>query len=510
MLCLRLRAPLVCAVVCGAVGSLAAADDASACGGCFHEPPPVQVVIDTSVVTDHRMALAISPLETVLWDQIHYSGTPSSFAWVLPVRAGARIELSNDAWLAALDASTQVIITGPTPPCGGAAPVQDGSGGGGGCGLAMSDSASASVSTPAASAAPPPVEVISQSVVGPYDAVTVRSSMGEALEGWLVQNGYEVPAGLQPTIDAYTNAGFDFMALKLRPGQGVQSMQPVRVVTPGADPSLPLRMVAAGIGARVGLELFVVSGGRYHTQNFPDATLDLTTLAWDPYSDVSNYSTLAAQSMAAAGGTAWLTEFAGPVDLSPYGSAGNPNPGLLYAYDQACVPSLPSCLGAVASTDASVDSGPDDGQAESGDVGGDGGPTAADSGVPAAPAPMCASGTACDDLSLAMTGLAAGTIWVTRLRADLPSGALASDLVIEATVSQTTVSNLHTTEKYTDPSYNPCRTSSPGTASAAPSHGASSCACRTTDSPHVRYADAIALVFGSAVMALASRRRRNR
>ena len=55
-----------------------------------------------------------------------------------------------------------------------------------------------------AEAGPPPVQVVSQSVVGPYDTVTVRASQGEALGDWLRANGYAVPAAIQPTIDAFT------------------------------------------------------------------------------------------------------------------------------------------------------------------------------------------------------------------------------------------------------------------------------------------------------------------
>jgi hypothetical protein len=38
----------------------------------------------SAVVTEHRMAVSLSPVQTVLWDQIKYSGTPSDFAWVCP------------------------------------------------------------------------------------------------------------------------------------------------------------------------------------------------------------------------------------------------------------------------------------------------------------------------------------------------------------------------------------------------------------------------------------------
>jgi hypothetical protein len=479
MLRFRLRASLACALACPLVGVFFEAHDALACGACFHSPPPTQV-IDTSLVTDHRMAFSISLTQTVLWDQIRYSGSPGSFAWVLPVRTGAKVELSTDAWLAALDASTRTVITGPTPVCGGGAPTQY-EGSGGGCGGMSAESATSGEIRDLPDAGTPTVQVISESIVGPYEAVTVRSSQGEALGAWLTANGYEIPPTVQPTIDAYTTAGFDFIALKLAPGQGVQAMQPVRVVTPGADLTLPLRMVAAGVGAHVGLELYVLAEGRYHTQNFPDATVDFTQLAWDPHNDISNYSTLVDSALAANQGTAWLTESAAPADLRAL-SLGGVNPGLAFAYSTNCLPIVPTC-------NASFDAG-------SGDAG-------------ASVMAMCTLAAVCDDLSVATKGIA-GSLWVTRLRADLPASALATDLTLEAT-TQTQVPSLHTTEKYTDPNYNPCPGSSGSTSSASSGSGqGSSCAVQTKTTRRARYADAIELSFGTALMALAWRRRRRR
>ncbi len=143
--------------------------------------------------------------------------------------------------------------------------------------------------------------VVSQQVIGPYQAVTVRASQGEALDTWLNANGYVVSPSMAPILMAYADEGMDFIALKLRPGEGVQAMQPVRIVTQGADTTLPLRMVAAGVGANVAIELYVLSGGRYAPQNFPQASIDFSQLAWDPYQNDSNFSTLTQQALASRG-----------------------------------------------------------------------------------------------------------------------------------------------------------------------------------------------------------------
>jgi hypothetical protein len=476
-----------------ATALLARQPEARACGGCFHGPPPPDQTVDT-VITAHRMAFSISTVQTVLWDQIQYSGTPSAFAWVLPVKPGAVIQLSHDEWMASLEAATQTVIQGPSVTCGGPPQDQDVGGSGGGCGASSSaasgfeGAASANVD---AGAEGNTVTVVSQQVVGPYDAVTVRSSQGEALGAWLTANGYNVPASLQPLIDTFTTEGFDFIALKLAPGQGVQAMQPVRVVTQGADLSLPLRMVAAGVGAHVDLELFVLGEGEYQTQNFPQANIDFSKLAWDPVNDVSNYTTLAAAALAANGGTGWLTEMAGPVPMAATaGFSSNPgnNPPLDTTYETSCVPQMyipPTC-------------GDDAGAPDSGDAG----------SVLGGDAGSCAPVViACDDLAVATAGIDYSSFTVTRLRASLPATALGNDLVLEASASQVPVPSFHATQLYTVPNYNPCASAGNGATQSSGS-GQSSSACATTPKPGTRYADAIVLLLASVGIAFGARRRR--
>jgi hypothetical protein len=519
----RSVSPAACTFALAGASLLADVRDAQACGGCFHQPPNQQVVVDSTVVTDHRMAFALSPAQTVLWDQIRYTGNPSEFAWVLPVKAGARIELSQDAWMASLDASTQTVIQGPIPSCGGPPPYE-GSGGGGCMGSTSSASGfAAAESLDAAASADDAgtVQVVSESVVGPYDAVTVRSSQGQALGDWLRANGYEVPLTIQPTIDAFTSEGFDFIALKLRPGFGVQAMQPVRVVTAGADPSLPLRMVAAGVGPNVGIELFILSEGRYHLQNFPDATIDFTKLEWDPHNNISNYETLATAAMKASGGTAWLTESSGPAALyAAFGPGNTNNPPLAGTYSATCIPLTlpppPNC-GSGASDDAGGEASATvaDASSEAGDEGG----SASDGAVPEASSPpvpvpsmfgdagACSSVTVpCDDLDLAMTGIT-GPLWVTRVRAFLPASALANDIILEAAPSQDPVPSFHTTSTYTDPKYSPCPNSNgAGPNQSGPPQGG--CACRTAKAPRNRVGDAFLFGVGAVLVGLSLRRRR--
>src|SRR5262249_8882896 len=114
-----------------------------------------------------------------------------------------------------------------------------------------------------------------------------------------------------PIINAYVNEGFDFIALRLQPGAGVNQMKPVRVVSPGASPTLPLRMVAAGTGANVDITLFVIGEGRWESdKNFPNALVDTTGLTWDFNTNASNFSALRQKTLASGSGNSWLNTYA--------------------------------------------------------------------------------------------------------------------------------------------------------------------------------------------------------
>jgi hypothetical protein len=398
--------------------------DARACGGCF--PPPRE----STVVTDHRMAFTISPTQTVLWDQIQYAGDPSEFAWVLPVKPGTEVELSRDAWIGALDASTQPQIQGPAPTSRPST----------GCGCGSFASATAYDSAGGGA----PVQVVEQKVVGPYETVTLRSTDPNALDTWLTSHGFAISDTIKPTVDAYVSEGFDFIALRLQPGQGVRAMQPVRVVAPGADPSLPLRMVAAGVGSQVGLTLFVIGEGRYEAQNFPNATVDDSRLVWDSTQNRSNYQDLVEALMGSNGGRTWVTEYAQKPDItrSNYPTyLGFGTPGLADAYYSACQSGSPGFR----DFDASLDGAPaDDAAADASDASDTDASDASSDAASPADAGTSDPCSGFDDLDLAMKGLHSYSVYLTRLRARLAPDALkAGDLRLIASRDQSAVSNLH-------------------------------------------------------------------
>jgi hypothetical protein len=302
-------------VVCvGAAASIA--PRAEACGGCFAPPGP------STEVTAHRMAFVVTTARTILWDQIEYVGDPSSFGWVLPIRSAVDVGVSSDELFRRLDGETQPIVTPPPPPtcpppekrcrttCGYGAPGAD---------------SSASFDTAPTDAA---VDVWSSAVVGPYEATQLSASDGTALRTWLTDHGYVLPDAIAPVIDAYVSEGFGFLAVKLVPGLGTSRMVPIRIAFDGASPSLPLRMVAAGTGANVGIKLFVLGDGRWEAQNFDNAEIATSSLVWNWAVGGSNLGQLETDLIGAHPAGVWIAQSSQTYSLSDFFDAlPPPDPG---------------------------------------------------------------------------------------------------------------------------------------------------------------------------------------
>jgi hypothetical protein len=442
--------------------------DATACGACYANQS------ESTIVNDHRMALSISPNMTVLWDQIAYSGNPTEFAYVIPARRGTRLEVSNDGWFAALDASTRPIIMSPqssqprapSRPPPGFSPRPPSSGGAGCCTSTTVTSGAESGPSwgaqDAGAAAPPeesqadPVQILSQEVVGPYETVTLRSEDPEALFDWLVRSDFSIPDESRPIVEDYVKAGLDFIAMRMRPSpsQQARAMEPIRILAPGADPTLPLRMMRIGSGANLGITLFVIGESRWRAKSFPNVEIDPRSLVWDPVKNKSNYVELSKGVMTAGDGRGWLTEYAQQPLLYLTGSVGQSgmigNPGLADAYEETCSRHIPyvasdasvsfdSGSKADAAFEGGSDAGADDAGDDARDSGTDGG--AVDAGPPPPPLSPRARTKQCDDLELAVEAFDPSQVWVTRMRAFLPNAAMDGTLELEPTTGE--VDNVH-------------------------------------------------------------------
>jgi MYXO-CTERM domain-containing protein len=231
--------------------------------------------------------------------------------------------------------------------------------------------------------------------VGPYETVQLHSTDGSAL----------------------TN----FLALKLVPGQGVQSMQPVRVTSQGAAPSLPLHMVAVGTGPTTGITIWVVADGRWQPSNFPTFTIGASEIAWDWATSSSNYETVRLAKEATYGGRGWQIESS--LELSQYTIQQS------LSYNAAYDPTGGYLVGAAAG-------GGDAGVADAGAGGDDAGDDdyyGADAGAQ--------ESAASSDLAVMFAGIAAPNVRITRMRSDVAQSALSVDMQLQASSDQTELSN---------------------------------------------------------------------
>jgi hypothetical protein len=390
------RSAFVLALVAG-VASLALVGqrEAAACGGCF--VPPAEKDSD---ITDERMLLSVSPQQSTLYDQIRYAGNPSSFAWVLPIHGTVDVGLSADVLFDSVDALTQTQIQQPPSSCTvPSACVPPSKGGAFG---AAENSASGGDGT---------VTVTKQQNVGPYATVQLHTTDPMALNTWLATNGFNIPADVQPVIDQYVREGFDFLAMKLLPGQGVQSMRPVRVTTQGSTLSLPLRMAAIGTGATVGITIWVVGDGRYEPKNFPFFHIDDAQLVWDWSKSSSNYTTLRAQNAQAFSGKGWEIE--------------------------SSLTLLESVVSNVITSGGTYYGGGGVSQGTPSDPSQDYLPSTNPDGTP-----ETADQVRSDDISHLFAGMAGPNVRVTRMRSDISHAAMTTDFVLQASADQGELSNV--------------------------------------------------------------------
>ncbi len=424
----------------------ALAGPAHACGGCFGPPG------SNAPVVAHRMAFAVSPEGTVLWDQFRYAGAPEEFSWVLPVAPGAYLEAAHEAFFAALDAPTQAFVQAPAYTCASADRSS-------GCGT-DDDRASALAETGGFG---PSVTVLREETVGPYETVTLRAASGGSLTEWLDQQGYVVPEGIGPVISDYVAEGADFIALKLRPGAAVQQMTPVRVVTPEGPPVLPLRMVAAGAADVVDIVLYVIADSRQTMPDLLPVEIPVEKLEYRVVAGQSNYLAVRESLLGREGSTKLLTAYADSGLLSAEGSgsfatAGGRNVGsaaeLYFAegVEAALEGDLdcwygpnPSCEQQLLDCEAAFEALGRDARVAPCPAGGE----CPEPG----PRQVAESALACgalDDLAVALRGLRPSEAWVTRLEMRMPRESLTLDCAVEPAPTQQRVSGRYVAATVSD------------------------------------------------------------
>jgi hypothetical protein len=249
------------------------------------------------------------------WASVTVQGSATAFAWIVPARPGALLQLSPDAWLEALEASTAPRVVPPdvAPPCGFSGGVEvEGS------------------FTPTVTSAPGAVVVAAD-----------RPTLDAALASW----GLSVTPELSPAIDAVFASGSDLVAMLFADASGTVVTRTLRVVD-DAPPDVPLSLLAAGANA-VQVTAFALSGSSTAFGAQPDLTIDPTAILWRD-DGTSTYAS-ARDAMLEANPGRWLLETSG----SSLVSSPTPLP------DGATVPSLTAAYDSLAASGGDAGSSDD-------------------------------------------------------------------------------------------------------------------------------------------------------
>jgi hypothetical protein len=183
-------------------------------------------------------------------------GSSTEAAWILPVPAQATVQLGQAELFETLQELTKPRVErryGLMPPLMlGAGAALDGVGAGA-----------------------PPVLLLGQQTLGPFEVSTLAATDAAALSGWLADNGYNFPAGLADILQAYVEQEWFYVAVRLTPGTDSQELggelDPLWITFPTDELVYPMRATALANGT-MPVYLYVLADHRVEkAQSFGDA-----------------------------------------------------------------------------------------------------------------------------------------------------------------------------------------------------------------------------------------------
>jgi hypothetical protein len=261
---------------------LAPAATALACGGFFCTTATINQQVE-------RIIFAHSGRAITAYVQINYTGSDADFAWVVPVPSVPQVDVAGVDMFTELDTLTSPVFIGPPLPEGCPIAVmavaEDSSGGG--------------------------VTVYSSGVTGPFAFDVIGSDDPLALINWLKDNGYRIEPEMEPLVHVYVEEHMLFLAMKLRPGQGVQDIQPVKMSYESEWPMIPLRLTAVAANPNMGVLVWLLGEAQYESDNYRKLEVRDDEIQFDFFGG-HNYFLLRSQRVDEVRGQGFITEYAGP------------------------------------------------------------------------------------------------------------------------------------------------------------------------------------------------------
>ena len=265
-----------------------------ACGGLFCQNIPVDQAAE-------RIIFTVDPGVVNAYVQINYVGSAPNFAWVVPVPAVPAVDVAEMNPFQELQAATDpVFLLPPIPDC-----VFNRNG----------DFLGAAAPAAMESAKAEDVTVFASGEVGPYayDVVGTETGNANALIDWLNENNYRITPEMEPLVFVYVEERMVFLAMKLRPEQGVQDIQPVKMTYASDRPMIPIRLTAVAATPNMGIYTWIFGRARAESLNYAGLEIDNDDISLlNSFAQSTNYLQLVAGEIDRFGGQAFVTEYAQP------------------------------------------------------------------------------------------------------------------------------------------------------------------------------------------------------
>jgi len=210
---------------------------------------------------------------TVLSMQNNYQGPPKDFALVVPVPVVLQKEnvktLPKDVF-AKVDAmgAPRLVEYWEQDPCQPEYPY---------------DMVMGAAPPMAAEAAPGSgtgygVKIEAQFEVGEYQIVILSATESTGLDRWLKDQHYAIPAGAEPLLRPYVEAGSKFFVAKVDPkkvrfDKGMATLSPLRFHYDSDELSLPIRLGLANSSGTQDLIVNILAPERYQLANYKNVTI---------------------------------------------------------------------------------------------------------------------------------------------------------------------------------------------------------------------------------------------
>jgi hypothetical protein len=222
-----------------------------------------------------RIAVATAFGRTTRWAQISLSSSAAPFVWLVPVQPGARVDLTTDAWLDALDAATVPVIVPPSAPSD--------------CDVPLAPQVIAAATSPSG-----------QSPTQASVALDL-SSLTSFVDG----AGFAIGANLANQLGEVFSGGEAILAL-VYAGGSVSPVRTLRMVDTGPA-TLPFALT--GGAAAVNVTAFVLASSSEQAGSSP-LTLSPGSVVWLG-SGESNYLTVVSSLLASSGDSRWFNQASG-------------------------------------------------------------------------------------------------------------------------------------------------------------------------------------------------------